>query len=117
VLSSGTVRGGTVSPLLIAAALVLLFAFAALLIRAVFRAHRRTGPTWDCGLPGLSAENEYTATAFSKPLLMVFAALYQPRRDIQANFDVSPYYPKSILFESGVEQTFESRLYTPPKEK
>jgi hydrogenase-4 component B len=28
---------------------------------------RATGPTWDCGLPGLTADNEYTATAFSKP--------------------------------------------------
>ena len=44
---------------------------------------------------------------------MVFAALYQPRREIQADFDVSPYFPKAIHFESGIEPTFENRLYKP----
>jgi len=48
---------------------------------------------------------------------MIFAALYQPKREIQQQFDVSPYYPKSVLFESEVEQTFESRLYKPLKDK
>ena len=44
---------------------------------------------------------------------MIFAALYKPRREIQAVFDVSPYYPKEIHFESEIEPTFEKRLYTP----
>jgi hydrogenase-4 component B len=44
---------------------------------------------------------------------MVFAALYQPRREIQAVFDISPYFPKSIRFESEIESTFENRLYRP----
>ena len=48
---------------------------------------------------------------------MIFAALYQPKREIQSQFDVSPYYPKAIVFESEVEQTFESRLYGPLKDK
>ena len=72
-----------------------------------------SGPTWDCGLPGLTAENEYTATAFSKPLRMIFAALFRPRREIQAEFEVSPYYPKAIHFESEIEPTFETRVYGP----
>jgi hydrogenase-4 component B len=44
---------------------------------------------------------------------MVFAALYKPRRDIQAVFDISPYFPKAIHFESEIEPTFEKRLYQP----
>jgi hydrogenase-4 component B len=101
------------------AVLLILLSFTATLIglAGFRRAKRRTGPAWDCGLPGLTAENEYTATAFSKPLRMIFAALYQPKREIQQQFDVSPYYPKSVLFESEVEQTFESRLYKPLKDK
>jgi hydrogenase-4 component B len=67
-------------------------------------------------LPGLTAENEYTATAFSKPLRMIFAALFRPRREIQAEFDVSPYYPKAIHFESEIEPTFETRIYEPLRE-
>ncbi len=47
---------------------------------------------------------------------MIFSALYQPRREIQAVFDVSPYYPKEIHFESEIEPTFEKRLYDPLQE-
>ena len=118
VLSSGATRSGTISIPAIAVVLLMLGVLAALLGRTkLWGSSRRSGPTWDCGLPGLSADNEYTATAFSKPLQMIFAALYQPKREIQAEFDVSPYYPKSIVFESEVELTFERRLYTPIKEK
>ena len=56
---------------------------------------------------------EYTATAFSKPLRMIFAALFRPRREIHSEFDVSPYYPKAIHFESEIEPAFETRFYDP----
>jgi hydrogenase-4 component B len=117
VLSVGTPHGGLVSTSAIAIALLLLLIPAVLLVTIVGRRFaRRRGPTWDCGLPGLSEENEYTATAFSKPLRMIFSVLYQPRREIQAVFDVSPYFPKAIHFESEIEPTFEKRLYVPLKD-
>ncbi|MBK5293442.1 MAG: hydrogenase 4 subunit B [Acidobacteriia bacterium] len=114
VLSTGTPKGGTVSTAVIGLGLLVLLIPAVLLVslRARRNGHRH-GPAWDCGLPGLSSENEYTATAFSKGLRMIFSALYQPRREIQAVFDVSPYYPKEIHFESEIEPTFEKRLYGP----
>ena len=64
-------------------------------------------------MPGLTAANEYTATAFSKPLRMIFSALFRPRREIQADFDVSRYYPKAIHFESEIQPTFETHIYAP----
>ena len=117
VLSAGTPHGGTVSTAVIGIGLVILLIPTVLLVSiGVRRFARRRGPTWDCGLPGLSEDNEYTATAFSKPLRMIFSALYQPRREIQAVFDVSPYFPKEIRFESEIEPTFEKRLYLPLKD-
>src|SRR5260370_27163885 len=83
---------------------------------AARRFARKLRPAWDCGLPGLSEENQFTATAFSKPLRMIFSVLSQPRREIQAVFDVSPYFPKAIHFESEIEPTFEKRLYVPLKD-
>ena len=44
---------------------------------------------------------------------MIFSALYRPRREIQAEYDVSPYFPTAIRFESEIEPTFEKRLYDP----
>jgi len=113
-LTAGTARGGTVSTLGIAAMLVLLAALPALFRLVWGRAGKRAaGPTWDCGLPGLTAENEYTATGFSKPIRMIFSALYRPRREIQAEYEVSPYYPTAIHFESEIEPTFEKHVYDP----
>ena len=113
----GTVQGGTISTAGIA--LLLLFAGAAFALPLALRWRRRSvrGPVWDCGLPGLTADNEYTATAFSKPLRMIFSALYRPRREIQAEYEVSPHYPSAIRFESEIELTIEKRLYGPLRER
>ena len=56
---------------------------------------------------------EYTATGFSKPIRMIFKALFRPRRDVQREYDFSPYFAKSIRFESHVEEVFERRFYRP----
>jgi hydrogenase-4 component B len=116
-LSPGTLHGGTIST--VGMALLFLLAGAAFALPLARRWRRRsvTGPVWDCGLPGLTADNEYTATAFSKPLRMIFSALYRPRREIQAEYEVSPHYPSSIRFESKIEHTFEKRLYGPLRER
>jgi len=117
VLSAGTPHGGTVSTAIIAVSLLVLSLPAALLVlRTTRRFRRERGPVWDCGLPALSEENEYTATGFSKALRMIFSVLYKPRREIQAVFDVSPYFPKEIRFESEIEPTFEKWLYAPLQE-
>ncbi|HYL38048.1 MAG TPA: hydrogenase 4 subunit B [Bryobacteraceae bacterium] len=117
-LTAGSPHSGTVSTAGIAASLVLISLVPALLQLAwARRARQSTGPVWDCGLPALTAENEYTATAFSKPLRMIFSALYRPRREIQAEYDVSPYYPTAIRFESEIEPAFEKHLYDPLKRR
>ena len=77
------------------------------------RGSHRVDATWDCGLDRLTPEMEYTATAYSKPLRMIFQAIYRPRRRIQADFGVSRYFTKSIRFESHIEPTFEQLLYRP----
>jgi hydrogenase-4 component B len=113
-LAAGSVARGSVSPLVIALSLAALGAMPLLLWLLWGRKSERVrGPAWDCGLPGLTASNEYTATAFSKPLRMIFAALFRPRREIQAEFEVSPYYPTAIHFELEIEPTFETHFYDP----
>ncbi|HNY42036.1 MAG TPA: hydrogenase 4 subunit B, partial [Bryobacteraceae bacterium] len=114
ILTAGSATSGTVSTSLLALMLLALTGIPLLLWFCWGRRARRTaGPTWDCGLSGLTADNEYTATAFSKPLRMIFGALFQPRREIQAEFEVSPYYPKAIHFESEIQPAFEKHFYDP----
>ncbi len=115
-LTPGAVHSGSVSTAAIGLLLAALGTLPLLLWYILGRksaSRNVSGPAWDCGLPGLTAENEYTATAFSKPLRMIFAALFRPRREIQAEYEVSPYYPKAIHFESEIESTFEKRIYRP----
>ena len=118
-LSSGSPKGGTISLVVMAGALMG-FGLLLPLILAAFRRGRTgrlAGPTWDCGLPGLTEANEYTATAFSKALRMIFAAFFQPRREIQTEFEVSAYYPTAIRFESEVEPPLERHVYSPLKDR
>ena len=77
------------------------------------RARTRIGPTWDCGLRGLTPQMEYTATGFSKPIRMIFKALFRPRREVQREYDFSPYFAKTLRFESHVEEAFVTRIYRP----
>ncbi|MGH7967265.1 MAG: hydrogenase 4 subunit B [Limisphaerales bacterium] len=77
------------------------------------RARVRIGPTWDCGLRGLTPHMEYTATGFSKPIRMIFKALFRPRREVQREYDYSPYFATNIRFQSHIEEAFVTRVYRP----
>ncbi len=115
-LQAGNPRAGAVSTAGIAILFAAFAGIAAILTGWKLRRARVVrGPAWDCGLPGLTAENQYTATAFSKPIRLIFAAFYRPKRQIYPEFDVSPYYPSAIRFESEIEATFETRVYGPLK--
>ncbi len=117
VLTAASATSGSVSTAVLALMLVALSGIPFLLwLMWGRRSKRVTGPTWDCGLPGLTAQNEFTATAFSKPLRMIFGAVFRPRREIQAEFEVSAYYPKTIRFESEIQPAFEKHFYDPLRE-
>jgi hydrogenase-4 component B len=72
----------------------------------------RRVPTWGCG-GVLDARTEYTATVFSKPLVMIFRAVYRPTREVEALADVSPYFPQEVRYRSEIEPTFERYAYGP----
>src|SRR5450631_766800 len=114
VLASLTEKSGTVSTLGILLMLVCLLPipFALWLVFAR-KSKTRRGPTWDCGQRGLTPQMEYTATGFSKPIRMIFKALFRPRRDVQREYEFSPYFATTIRFESHVEEVFERRIYQP----
>src|SRR5260221_12985536 len=80
VLSGGVRHGGTVSTAVIGIGLLVLLIPAVLLVSiGTKRIASRRGPAWDCGLPGLTEDNEYTATPFSKGLRVIFSLFFQPR--------------------------------------
>jgi hydrogenase-4 component B len=72
----------------------------------------RTVPTWGCG-GALTPQTEYTATAFSKPIMMIFGAIYRPTREVEALDKGSVYFPHAVRYRSHIEPTFERYLYQP----
>ena len=114
VLGNGELAGGTVSTLgLVLMAVCFLPLPAVLWLMFARGAKTRIGPTWDCGLRGLTPNMEYTATGFSKPIRMIFKALFRPRRQVQREYDFSPYFATTLRFESHVEEVFQTRIYRP----
>jgi hydrogenase-4 component B len=100
-----------VVPALLGAALL-----AGLTVAGLLTARRgvdaRRVPTWGCG-GELSARTEYTATAFSKPLMMIFGAVYRPTREVETLAEISPYFPQEVRYRSEIEPTFERYVYGP----
>jgi hydrogenase-4 component B len=98
-----------VSPPLVAVAVLVASGMAgALSLFAGYRA--RLAPTWGCG-GELTARTEYTATAFSKPLMMIFSAIYRPTREVQAIGEA--YFPREVTYRAEIEPTFERFFYGP----
>ncbi|MBI4324648.1 MAG: hydrogenase 4 subunit B, partial [Chloroflexi bacterium] len=114
VLSGLAAEGGTVSTLGLTLTAVCLLPVPLVLWLFFGRGSKiRIGPTWDCGLQGLTPRMEYTATGFSKPIRMIFKALFRPRREVQREYDFSPYFATTMRFESHVEEVFQTRIYRP----
>ena len=114
-LSMAATEGATaeLTPALLALAIAAAMGAAALpffagrIVRTV-----RQAPTWGCG-GTLTPHTEYTATAFSKPLMLVFRAVYRPTRQVEALAKVSSYFPYEVRYHSEIEPTFERYLYGP----
>ncbi len=97
------------APPVVLAAVVAGLALAWALSRLAGYGVRRV-PTWGCG-GELSARTEYTATAFSKPLMMIFAAVYRPTREVSTVGEA--HFPSEVRYRAEIEPTFERFLYRP----
>src|SRR5216684_2303942 len=97
------------APVVVALAVLLGVGLAgALSLAAGYRVRR--APTWGCG-GELSARTEYTATAFSKPLMLIFSAIYRPTREVQTVGEA--YFPREVRYRAEIEPTFERFVYGP----
>jgi hydrogenase-4 component B len=114
VLSTGLAASGTdattISMTMMAALLIALTAMAWVLRRGFRRAPLRAAPTWTCGMSP-TARFDYTATAFAKPLRLVFAALYHPRREVTRENAGTPYVVRRIHYAGEIVDLAETHIY------
>ncbi len=73
----------------------------------------RYGDSWDCGIPSLNPRMQYSATAFTKPIRMIFKRIYLPRREIFVSYIIKPFFVKSIKYRGEITPFFERYLYDP----
>jgi hydrogenase-4 component B len=109
-VSIGVPAFDQLSPLRLAPAIVLALGLAAAFGLVAARARRLT-PAWGCG-GELSAETEYTATAFAKPLVMVFRDIYRPTREV-SRMETTPYFASEVRYRSEIGAPFERHVYGP----
>jgi hydrogenase-4 component B len=69
--------------------------------------------SWDCGMPSLTSRMQYTATAFTKPIRMIFKRIYLPRRELRVSYLVKPFFVKSIRYSGEITPFFEKYIYEP----
>jgi hydrogenase-4 component B len=114
VLATGLTANGTeataISMTVLAALLVALAAIAWVLRRGLRRSTPRAEPTWTCGMRPV-ARFDYTATAFAKPLRLVFSALYRPRREVTRETAGTPYVVRRIHYAGQVVDLAETQIY------
>lgn len=77
------------------------------------KATKVSGDSWDCGLPALTPRMQYTATAFTKPIKLIFKKIYLPRRAIRVTYLIKPYFVKSVQYHGEITPLFERFIYEP----
>jgi NADH:ubiquinone oxidoreductase subunit 5 (subunit L)/multisubunit Na+/H+ antiporter MnhA subunit len=107
------IHGNTITPQLIALTLVLIAAALVILLRLIFgkQSLRRYG-TWDCGYEALTPRMQYSASAFSKPIRVVFKILFKSSRNLKIK-GVLTYHPDSMEYTTTTESVFEKYVYEP----
>jgi hydrogenase-4 component B len=112
------VAGGsfaTVSPMLIAVALLALLASIPIALR-IFRANtkRRYYETWACGRAVQTARFEYTAASFANPFKRVFSVLYKPVKELAIEFHPeSRFFVRTISYRNEARSIFDDAIYGP----
>ena len=108
--------GGSMSPGLLAGALVLAVLLSLLLARwgMPHRPAPTAAPLWACGANALSPRMQYTATSFAEPLQRVFDDVLRPDTDVEVtHFAESQYLVERVTYRNLMSDPVEQRFYTP----
>ncbi len=98
----------------LAISLVIIIVAALVFVRLIGgRRKTRYEDSWDCGIPGLTPRMQYTATAFTKPLRIIYKRIYLPSRDLKVSYLVKPFFVKSIQYGGEITPFFERYVYDP----
>ena len=75
---------------------LLCFALAYLLVRALYHGRVRRAPPWDCGFPLQDARMQDTAEGFGQPIRHIFGPAFRMQRVLPSPFDREPKYAVTV---------------------
>ena len=102
------------SPIAILLTMVIMFIATAIFILTVGgKRNNSYGDSWDCGIPALTSRMQYTATAFTKPIRLIFKKIYFPTRELRVLYILKPFFVKSIKYSAEITPFFERYIYEP----
>ncbi len=104
----------TLSPVSILITVLVMFAASVVFVLSA-GGKRKTiyGDSWDCGILSLSPRMQYTATAFTKPIRLIFKRIYLPRREVRISYHVKPLFVKAMKYTGEITPFFEKYIYEP----
>jgi hydrogenase-4 component B len=108
--------GKTFSSLAPAAILISMLCIgAAIAVFIVAAGKRKTvyANSWDCGMPSLTSRMQYTATAFTKPIRLIFKRIYLPKRELSISYVLKPLFVRSLRYSGEITPFFERYMYEP----
>jgi hydrogenase-4 component B len=100
----------------VAVALVALAALAVFLPRLLGPVRSRVAETWACGIT-LQPIHEYTATAFAKPIRLMFRDIVRPVRDVGIVHRAGTRFVASVHYRSHIAPVFERYVYLAIKDR
>ena len=105
---------GSLSTTAIALSMMMIFIAAFVVVR-LYGGKRKTvyADSWDCGIRGLTPRMQYTATAFTKPLRIIYKTIYRPSRDMKVSYVIKPFFVRSIRYGGEITPFFERYVYEP----
>lgn len=97
-------------------ALLALAVLAAIVPRLLGPVRSRIAETWACGI-ALQPIHEYTATAFAKPIRLMFRDIVRPVRDVGVVHRAGTRFVASVHYRSHIAPVFERYVYLTVKDR
>jgi hydrogenase-4 component B len=97
-------------------ALLTLAVFAVIAPRLLGPVRDRIAETWACGI-ALQPIHEYTATAFAKPIRLMFRDIVRPVRDVGIVHRAGTRFVASVHYRSHIAPVFERYVYLAAKDR
>lgn len=105
---------GSVSTPIIALSLILIMLIALVLVKIFFgKTSIIYRESWDCGILSLNSRMQYTATAFTKPLKIIFKKVYRPRREVKIGYSVERLFVSSMKYGGDIAPFFRQYILDP----